>query len=181
MVAQICSTSYAKNGRILISVDDNYEWLSKFTTKYLGNGYNEDNSGWHKFYFVSGKKNDYDASHWITFLETNEIFKTLNFDVVFVDQSPWMGRYETVMRLKDNARYIILHDCDYFPEHGIFGNVIRKIDRNKRTPGIYDFSTYFSFFKVYFPPAPWAANTGPPTLVASNFESEFPEINYNNY
>lgn len=168
-------------GRLLISIDDNREWLEKFSSKYMGDGYEADNSGWHKFYFVPGKSQQdmENADHWVKFLDELEILKTTVFDLCFIDQHPWLGRWETIKKMKDITRYVILHDCDYFPVHGIFGTELKPIVN--RQPGSYDFSDIFKFFKVYFPLNPWPGDTGPPTLLGSNFESKLPEINFAEY
>ena len=47
--------------------------------------------------------------------------------------------------------------------------------------GIYDFGDLFRYFRVYFPANPWPAVTGPPTLLGSDFESDFPDLDYNDY
>ncbi|NRB21421.1 hypothetical protein HRU45_01630, partial [Candidatus Dependentiae bacterium] len=62
LLHEICKES----GRILVSLDDDLKWLDKSRKKYLGDGYEPDNSGWHKFYFVPGRKNRVDPEHWIT-------------------------------------------------------------------------------------------------------------------
>jgi len=36
------------------------------------------------------------------------------YDLVFVDQSPWWARIESINLLKDKTKVIILHDYDYF-------------------------------------------------------------------
>lgn len=168
-----------ETGRTLITLEDDLEWLNIFRKKYLGDGYYEDNSGWHKMFFVPGKKNIHDPSpeHWLRFFETFEYLTTLKFDVCFVDQSPWLARYETVKLMKDRALYVIVHDCDYFPKTGIFGKTIRPIDLGRSIPGEFDFSDMFQYFKTYFPPLPWPGETGPPTLIGSNFTEELLKIN----
>ncbi len=161
-----------KKNRLLISLDDNLEWIDIFRKKYLNDGYNSDNSGWHQFYFVPGKKHsgDDDPGHWLKFLQEFTLLKIITFEICFVDQHPWLGRYETVKYLKDKAKYIVLHDCDYFPLYKIFGKEILATDRKNQIPGIYDFSDSFKYFKVFFPINPWPGETGPPTLVGSNFD-----------
>ena len=176
LLHEICK----KDNRILISIDDDFNWLNKFSQKYLGDGYEPDNLGWHKFYYVPGKKDNINPEHWIKFFEEFELLKTLNFDVCFIDQSPWLARYETIKMFRHKARYVILHDCNYFPEQGIFGKVIKPLISATCTPGVFDFSDVFAYFKVYFPPCPWPGPTGPPTLLGSNFESDLPDIDYEN-
>lgn len=159
--------------RMLITLEDDWDWLNVFTQKYLGKGYNSDNSGWHKFYYVPGKKWDdpSNPSHWIDFMDQFEILSSLSFDVCFIDQAPWLARYETLKRMKHTARFVVIHDVDYFPTHHIFGKTIRPtINKN---PGDFDFSDVFSTFRVYFP-----LNGGPPTLLGSNIENIFPTVNF---
>ena len=164
-----------------MSLDDDLKWLDKSRKKYLGDGYEPDNSGWHKFYFVPGRKNNVDPEHWITFLDEFDLLEEVDFEVCFIDQGQWLSRYETIKRLKDKIRYIILHDCDYFPEFGVFGKIIRLTNRPKNIPGIYDFSEVFQYFTLYWPPRRWPGPTGPPTLVASNFDADFLDIDYSKY
>lgn len=177
LLHEICK----KSGRELISIDDNLEWLNKYKNRYLNDGYNQDNTGWHKFYFVPGKYNDLDAKHWVTFFEQAPFLKDKKYSVCFIDQSPWMARYITLQLFKDKTEYIIVHDCDYFPHTGIFGKELRDIDRKNSIPGIYDFSDVIKYFKVYFPPLPWAGETGPPTLVGSQYVQDLPDIDYSQY
>lgn len=179
-----------KTQRILISVDDNLEWLNKYKQKYINDGYSEDNSGWHKFLFVPGRTNDSDPSHWVTFLNTCQLLDQFDFDLCFIDQSPGLARTDTIMRFKDKARYVILHDCDMYvakdyerfvPTQQAVGKEIQPLNSRLNIPGIYDFSKTFRSFKVYFPLKPWPGHSGPPTLLGSNIESTLPEIDYKNY
>lgn len=41
-----------------------------------------------------------------------------NYDLVFVDQSPWWARIESINLLKEKSNIIILHDYDYFNHSG---------------------------------------------------------------
>jgi hypothetical protein len=178
LLHEICK----KQGRLLITLDDDENWLKKFTKKYEGDGYTKENSGWHKFYFVPGKGfNNERGQHWIKFLEENEEIQSISFDLCFIDQSPWMARYETLKRFKDKARYVIIHDVDYFPNQKIFGKIITQIDRNGKEIKEFDFSDVFQSFKIYFPLKPWPLLSGPPTLLGSNFVEDLPEIDYNQY
>jgi hypothetical protein len=165
-----------QTGRVLVTLEDDQEWLNQFKAKYKNDGYVDDNSGWHKMYFVPGKKENPDRespAHWVSFFETTGILRSLNFEVCFIDQSPWLARYESIKRVKNLVRYVILHDCDYFPGQGIFGKIIRPIDKRNSIPGVFDFSDVFQHAKVYFPVKPWPGQTGPPTLVGSNVDADF--------
>ncbi len=169
--------------RLLISIDDDEDWVKQFAQKYVGDGYEEDNSGWHKFFFVPGRtENTYDINYWISFLNDFDLLKTTSFDVCFVDQHPGLARSETIRRLKDKAKFIILHDCDcYTSGEQELGHLLAPIDAENNIPGLFDFSPSFRFSKVYFPGKPWPARSGPPTLLGSNFEDYIPQIDYDTY
>lgn len=169
--------------RLLISIDDDEVWVKQFAQKYINDGYEEDNSGWHKFFFVPGRtENTRDIDYWISFLDNFDLLKTTSFDLCFVDQHPGLARSETIRRLKDNVKFIILHDCDcYVSGQQELGHQLAPIDGANNIPGIYDFSPSFKFSKVYFPAKPWPAQSGPPTLLGSNFEDYIPEIDYATY
>ena len=170
MLHEICK----KTHRTLITLDDDFNWLDRYRKKYIGYGYNPENSGWHKFYFVPGKiRASEDPKHWISFLSNFLPIQTLQFDVCFIDQAPWLARYETIKLMKDKVHYIILHDCDYFPVKGIFGRITKEPQWNRQIPGEFDFSDIFLFSKTYYPSKPWPGFTGPPTLVGSNFDNKF--------
>ncbi|MCH9613371.1 MAG: hypothetical protein SP1CHLAM54_03700 [Chlamydiia bacterium] len=169
--------------RELITIDDNQQWLSTFSQKYLGDGYEEDNSGWHKFLFVPGK-NPHDnecAAHWVTFLDSHPLLQNTHFAVCFVDQSPWQARLETIKRFRSKTKYIILHDCDYYPEYHKAGTTIVHTDYGNSIPGHYVFDDIINYSKLYYPLKPWPLFSGPPTLLGSDFVDDFPEIDYNHY
>lgn len=174
LLHEICE----RDGRILITLDDDLEWLNKFAQKYLGKGYYPGNTGWHKFFYVPGKDsaNPDSPAHWVRFLKHFDLLDQMDFDVCFIDQSPWLGRYETLKIMKNRARFVIVHDVDYFPGNGIFGKVIKPI--KKGIEGKFDFSDVFSTFRVYFPNPPWPSDSGPPTLIGSNFETVLPVVDY---
>lgn len=179
LLHEICQ----KNQRLLVTIEDDAEWMSRFTTKYLGKGYEPDNSGWHKFFLVPGKPStgiDKEAKHWIKFLDEFKILNIISFELCFVDQSPWRARTETIMRVKDKIPYIILHDCDYFARD-ILGICLRPQLFNSHALPLYDFSKTFKYYKVYFPIEPWPGLSGPPTLLGSNFFYDLPEIDYSFY
>ena len=166
-----------KTNRLLISLDDNQDWLEKFSSRYLNDGFTPDNSGWHKFYFVPGKIDNITPDHWVKFFERKNELMEIDYSICFVDQSPWKARFESIKRFKDKCRFVLLHDCNYFPEKEVFGSVIKILDRKARTEGEFDFSDTFPFYRVYYPSRPWPGSTGPPTLVGSMFESDLPSFN----
>ncbi len=177
LLHEICK----RDKRLLITIEDDAQWMNKFTEIYLGDGYENDNSGWHKFFLIPGKtdQNYYDANHWIKFLDEFDLLKNTYFDLCFIDQCPFEGRVATMKKMKGKSKYIILHDCNYFPMHNIFGKVIKLAINGD--PGEFDFSDIYKYFKVYFPALPWPGEYGPGTLLASDTESYLPDINYDNY
>ena len=130
------------------------------------------------FFHIPGKNphNPDDPSHWVKFMDEFKLLEALDFDVCFVDQLPWLARYETIKRMKNTARFLVIHDVDFFPTNGLIGTVIKPIIN--KTEGEFDFSDTFLYSQIYYPNKPWRVNTGPPTLLASNFESEFPPVDY---
>jgi len=86
------------------------------------------------------------------------------WDVAFIDQAPWDARTVAVKALKDIARFIVLHDCDLYTRRELL-----------------NFEELFRSFKVFLPPKPWPGKTGPPTLLASNFEDCDLDIDYVQY
>lgn len=168
LLHEICK----RDKRLLVSLDDNLEWLTKFSEKYSSD------SDWHQFVFVPGKNpEDMDnPQHWVEFLNNFELLRH-DVGVCFIDQHPWLARFETIKFMKDKARYIIVHDCDYFPTVGLFGTIIYPNINNHH--GFFDFSDVFLNSEVYYPHENlWI---GPPTLVGSEFESDFPSVNFNSY
>lgn len=165
-----------QNKRLLISIDDDFEWLHKYSEKY------KDDSEWHRFIFIPGKsQSDPDnPQYWIDFLN-NSGFAEMGIDLCFIDQHPWLARFETAKYMKDKARFIIIHDCDYFPTNGIFGTTLIPIGNKINTIGIFDFSDMFRYFRVYFPLRPWPVWTGPPTLLGSEFEEDLPDVDFSAY
>lgn len=173
MLHEICKAT----GRKLVSIDHDEGWLTRYSKKFIGDGYYEDNSGWHQFILVPRHEGNTELEDWILFLDESPELATENFELCFVDQSPGMARTETILRLKDRVKYIILHDCDMYVS-GELGRQIVPMDRVNQIPGIYDFSQTFSCFKVFFPPKPWAGPSGPPTMLGSNFVDELPDVDF---
>lgn len=131
--------------RRLFTLDSNPDWLNKFACLA---------SPWHRFVWVL----DWDAILHVDYIAL------VSWGVAFIDHSPWEARVTAVMALKDKARFIVLHDCDYFVTHDML-----------------DFDELFKYHKVFPPLEPWPAPTGPPTLLASNFEDCNWDIDYSKY
>ena len=149
--------------RKLISLESNYEWYNKF--KYLEN----EN---HKLFFVNGREDTEEVGNkWLEFIENNKEIQDLDFDICFLDSSPWISRTVGLNYFKNKAKYILVHDVDYFPLYKKWGTIIktnysgdfRKISR------IMDFSDVINNYHVFYPDEKYyAAETGPPTLLCSN-------------
>lgn len=160
--------------RKLISLESNLEWFNKF--KHL-----EDDN--HKFYFIDASNNDTDETgqKWIDFINQNETINTMEFEVCFIDQSPWTARTHSLRYYIDKCKYLIVHDVDYFPNAKKWGSVISKLPTANKKLNKYEmnFSDVSKYFKVYYPPEDYfAGDTGPPTLLCSNLatETEFNDI-----
>lgn len=135
-------------GRKIVTVDNDPTWLIPLKNQYE----NQD----HQFLLVAD---------WKEALQDPRLQGP--WDVVFVDQNPWEARHESLLKFKDTAQFLLLHDSDYFPLNHIFGtlkkNIISFIDEGER-----DYGDIFKYWKEFFPKKPWLAATGPPTLVGSN-------------
>ena len=148
--------------RELVTLDTDEGWLNKYA------GYE---SEFHRLLHVKD---------WAVILSDDHIVDR-RYAVAFVDQSPWAARHLTIQAIKYTARFIVLHDCDYFPEHGLFGKSLAVLngptDRGERT-----YDDVFKYWREYFPLQPWPyPRTGPPTLLGSNFEPCNWEIDFRQY
>lgn len=140
-----------KDNRKLITVDDSAEWLSKYNETFCS------------------KNHSYIECRLDKIIDNKDIVDN-EYELVFIDQGEWLSRFETLKYFKDKARFIILHDSDYYPTKGVFGTCIKPLVPFEE-PGIYDYSDQFKYFKEFWPIKPWPAESGAPTLLASNFES----------
>ncbi len=151
-----------EQNRQLFSFDNNRAWLNKYL------GYT---SPLHKFAFVENIDR---------FLAKTKYEAWRHCDVLLVDQSPMENRYEVIQALKSTAKFIVLHDCDFFPGCNIFGQNIAQLD-GARQIGCRTYDI-FKYWKEFFPLEPWPhAQSGPPTLLASDFESCDWDIDFRDY
>lgn len=153
----------AKHNRQLFSLESNREWLAKFI---------EYATAQHEFIFVDD---------WGNALVDVRDEPWAYCDVALIDQDPWVARHWTIQAIKDTTKFIVLHDCDYFPEHGIFGKSLGKLNGSKDR-GLRTYDDVFEYYKEFFPLEPWPYTpTGPPTLLASNFENCGWEMDFKKY
>ena len=73
-------------------------WLNSMSEKYKLNNYN------------------FNVVDWST-INYNDL-KIKNYDLIFVDQGDWDARLVTIDEMKNNAKYIILHDYCYYNGFG---------------------------------------------------------------
>ena len=130
----------------IVTIDDSKMWLSKFWRL---------ETDWHKLMVLDEE-------------ETMEFYKKDNvkWGLVFIDNSTWELRFAAIMKYKDIADYIILHDCNYYPDNNIFGTTIEKINVKFRRKGIRDYSDVFKYWIEFFMHG--HRMESPPTLLGSN-------------
>jgi hypothetical protein len=148
--------------RELITLDTDAGYLDMFT---------DYASRWHTLRLVRD---------WNTVLSDDRIVGR-RWAVAFVDQSPWEARHLTIRAIRYTARFIVLHDCDYFPEHSLFGVSFAPLNGTDNR-GERDYGDVFKWWREYFPPDPWPyPKTGPPTLLGSNFEACDWDVDFGQY
>jgi len=136
-----------KNKKISITtIDDSEEWLNKYCKleSKLHKLLLKNDEGIREFY-----KND-----------------STKYGLVFIDLGKWELRVDAVMKYKNVADYIILHDCNYYPDNGIFGKTIKKINVAYRIKGVRNYSDVFKYWIEFFM-KDWNIHS-PPTLLGSN-------------
>jgi hypothetical protein len=79
----------------VISYETDYEWLEKCKNKYQNENY--------IFNYISS---------WDDLLISDNLNNT--YDLVFVDQSPWEARIQTIDFIKNKSKIVILHDYDFY-------------------------------------------------------------------
>lgn len=145
--------------RKLVSLESNLEWLNKYThladDQHLLQHVDADNEDCYE----TGDK-------WVEHIEANNLN---NFEVVFLDSSPWMSRKCCFDYFLDIAKIIIIHDFDYFPNNNIIGKTILRTCMDDKEKIECDLTGVVKNYKLFYPPYKhWVGTTGPPTLVCSN-------------
>lgn len=163
MLHKLCE----KNKRRLLSLESRQSWIDEFA-KYA--------TPWHKFILVADNE-------WEAFLMSS-IIMARPYDVALIDQNKMEPRLATVKALKDRVTFLVLHDCQWYPEGNFFGKSISKINGPEDT-GLRTYDDFFQYYKEFFPPGPWPDPPppcfGPPTLLASNFERCDWDIDFKKY
>ena len=170
--------------RHLVSLESDLEWLNKY--RGLADSF-------HKLYHIEATNDDTleTGNKWVEFIKENNLN---DFEVVFLDSTPWLSRKCCFDYFLDKARIIVIHDFDYFPDHNIIGSVINKeiinYKGNNQEKITCNLDGIVKNYKLFYPPDEYfAGSTGPPTLVCSDImsDSEFQtlineiEKNYNSY
>lgn len=145
----------SRDTHYVLSVDHDEEWINKYKEKFRYNSILSE----HEF-----KKLSFDQ-----ILKDPDVIN-ISWDLIFVDQGDWASREECILYFKDKAKYIILHDSDPYanPFGTAIGDQIKPLAPYEK-PGISNFDKTFKYWMEVYPPLPWPAPTGPPTLLASNF------------
>lgn len=148
--------------RKLITLESHPEYFNKYKS------YEDDH---HEIHFINTGNDNVDSTgeKWINYIENN--IKT-DFDVVFLDQSPWISRTYCLNYFKNKAKFIIIHDVDYYSMNNIFGTIINKYEYEDKVKYDIDFSDIVKNFYYHTPPLEtFGCRTGPPTLLCSNILS----------
>lgn len=150
--------------RRLVSIESNSEWLDKY--RHL-----QDAS--HLLYHVPAGNVDsmMTGRVWTSFIASE--LSDRQFDVVFIDSSPWLSRKCIFDYFKSKAKVIVIHDFDYFPNNGLIGKTVRKETRDGKEVITCDLTGESKHYTLYYPPYNhFPCATGPPTLVCSDVLTE---------
>jgi hypothetical protein len=125
------------NPNLLVECFEHDEnWLNSMSEKYKLENY--------KFNVVDWNTIDYQP------------LKTKMYDLIFVDQGDWDARIVTIDEMKNNTKYIILHDYCYYNGFGAGMTPTSDMDYNNVGEGSF-FHKYSDMFEVIgktelFPP-----------------------------
>lgn len=153
--------------RKLVSLESNLDWLNKY--RHLA-----DSS--HELYHIDAGNDDTieTGNKWVKFIEQHKLH---DFEIVFLDSSPWMSRKSCFDYFLDKSKIIIIHDFDYFPNNNLIGKTINKeikyYNGNYQEKIICDLDGVVKNYKLFYPPDEYfAGSTGPPTLICSNIMND---------
>jgi hypothetical protein len=135
-----------KKGVKLLTIEQDSEWLGKFIHL---------NSDLHSLRYFSD-----------TGIESFYKQDSEQWGLVFIDNGTWDARDWAIKKYKDIVDYIVLHDCDFFPNNRYFGKTIRPINGHKQDTGVRSYNDIFKYWIEIFVDG-WELNC-PPTLLGSN-------------
>jgi len=146
-------------GRKLVTLESDLSWFNKYA-------YLSDDT--HKLYYVNAGNDDTveTGNIWLDFIKSMQLN---NFEIVFIDSSPWTSRQLCFDYFLDKVKIIIFHDFDYFPTNNIIGNVTSTEHHDGKLKINCNLDGVVKNYKLFYPPYEhFAGSTGPPTLVCSN-------------
>lgn len=146
--------------RKLVSIESDKAWLDKYI--HLQNAE-------HDFYHVPADNNNTmeTGMAWVRFVEST--LADRQFDVVFIDSSPWLSRKCLFDYFKTRAKVVVIHDFDYFPNNGVIGKTTSHESYQNKEKITCDLTGEVENYRLYYPPYKYFAGpTGPPTLVCSS-------------
>lgn len=134
-----------KNSKIKIqSFEHDLNWLIDMKNKYSLSNYTFNHVDWNSFDYAELKKYEY--------------------DIIFIDQGSWEARITTIDELKNNSKYIILHDYCYY--NGFRGAEISERDKEwafSVKENTFFYNKYFNDFELLT-----QMELFPPTLIMKN-------------
>ncbi len=153
--------------RKLVSLESNLEWLNKY--KHMGDEF-------HNLYHIEASNDNTleTGNKWVEFIKQNNLN---DFQIVFLDSSPWLSRKCCFDYYLNIAKIIIIHDFDYFAINNIIGSAINKETKyhngKNQQKIICNLDGIVKNYKLFYPPDEYfPAPSGPPTLVCSNIMND---------
>lgn len=141
----------SKHNRKVTTVENNISWMDRYKDRLK--------EEWHQFIYT----NNWEET-------INQLTEHL-WGLVFIDQDCWKARAYSFKKLIKCCDFIVIHDCDYFPENNLLGKVIKPYI-NEQEKGERSFDDEANNWKEFHPDKAlcWTGTrmTGPPTLLASN-------------
>lgn len=144
--SSVIFNEYAKkyNNMTINCFEHDGKWLNTMKDKYSTQNYNFNLVDWSNFDYTELKKDSY--------------------DLIFVDQGDWDARITTIDELRDNVKYIILHDYCYY--NGFRGFSIPESEKESAlsvNEGTFFHKNYSDDFEIIS-----EIDLFPPTLILKN-------------
>lgn len=131
-------------GRKILTTDNDPVWLNR---------YSDIATDTHKFLLLNSKA-----------IKQFYIDDTENWSVVFVDNDTWLNRVPAIMKYRNTAEYVIVHDAQRGVNEGYWGKIVRPMAESSF--GERDFSDIFKYW-IEFLPVNWRMDY-PTTVLGSN-------------